>query len=163
MKVLLLRHGEAVDDAPSGDGDRWLTAHGRQATRRVAERMATHCAPRTIWTSPLVRATQTAEIVAGALGLEDNLSVERSLITGDVDALLRRLRAFDGANPLLLVGHEPTLSTLTRRLLGADTWPGYKKSMVCGLRWDRTGMARFEWTLLPKGPKLVERWEDLFA
>jgi phosphohistidine phosphatase len=158
-----MRHGEAVDDAPGGDGDRWLTPHGRQSTRRVAERLAVHCAPRTVWTSPLVRAAQTAELVVGALGLGDQPSVERALATGDVEGILRRLRAFHGEAPVLLVGHEPTLSVLTRRLLGEDAWPGYKKSSVCGLRWDREGLARFEFTLLPKGLRLVERWEELFV
>src|SRR5581483_6827547 len=122
--LLLMRHGEAVDGAPGGDGDRWLTSHGRQTTRAVAEHLARHMAPATVWTSPLVRAVQTAEILASAVGLQGSVEVLRELATGHDDAILQHVADFEGDGTLCLVGHEPTLSQLAVTLLGVRQWPG---------------------------------------
>ena len=105
MNLLLMRHGEAVDSAGVlGDGARWLTGKGRQHTRGVAEHLTSHASPGTIWTSPLVRAVQTAEIVALTCEIGDEFEVVNDLANGDCDALLSRVAAFRGARPLLLVG-----------------------------------------------------------
>ncbi len=158
MKILLMRHGEAVDqDHGMTDGERWLTAKGRRVTRLVADHVVKHSAPLAVWTSPLVRATQTAEILVSAAGLEDEVTVLREIATGDVSTLLSRLRAWNGPGPLAVVGHEPTLSVLAERLLDARGWPGFKKSAVCALTLDEGATrARFEWMLLPKGLTVVD-------
>jgi phosphohistidine phosphatase len=163
MKLLVMRHGEAVDEAPGmNDGERWLTAHGRKQTRAVAEHLVKHSAPATVWTSPLVRATQTAEIVVSAAGLEDNVSVVREIATGDITSLIRRIGEFQGDKPLILVGHEPSLSTLVMTLLHESRWPGFKKSAVCALELQGERPARFEWMLLPKHLRVIHELKDLF-
>ncbi len=158
MKILLMRHGEAVDHAPNmGDAERWLTAKGRRLTREVARAVVEHTAPAAVWTSPLVRAVQTAEILVGAAGLEDDVTVVREIASGAVDALREMLRAHHGHGPLAVVGHEPTLSTLAMSLLDERRWPGFEKSAVCALTLKRgEAHARFDWMLLPKKLKLVE-------
>lgn len=158
MKILLMRHGEAVDHAPGmGDGERWLTAKGRRVTREVAEALVAHTAPAAVLTSPLVRAVQTAEILVGAARLEDSVAVVREIATGDVETLQSLLRAYRGDGPLAVVGHEPTLSTLAMSLLNERSWPGFDKSAVCCLTLKRgEAHARFDWLLLPKKLKLVE-------
>src|SRR5215207_5369 len=67
-----MRHGPAEDSSPTGrDGDRALTPDGRERTRAVARALiAENEAPLTIVSSPLVRALQTAEIVAAVTELE---------------------------------------------------------------------------------------------
>src|SRR6184192_1996819 len=81
MKLCFLRHGEA--DWPNWnkpDDDRPLTERGRKEMKRVAkflERLKFSAA--TILTSPLPRASQTAEIVAECLGIE--LKTEPALAT----------------------------------------------------------------------------------
>ena len=67
MRVTLIRHGEAGDDAPD-DESRALTVRGRSDTRRVGRVLARRGIRFSlIVSSPLVRAVQTAEIVAAAL------------------------------------------------------------------------------------------------
>jgi phosphohistidine phosphatase len=155
MEILLIRHGDAVEDAPGlGDGGRWLTGWGRRVTREVGTWLAAHPKhrPAEIWTSPLVRAVQTAEILAGAVDLTDDLSVLPDLSTsGSPREVLRRVAHYRGEGPLALVGHEPSLSTLAVTLLGgAVRWPGFKKSAVLGVKWQGHGEAEFRFLLDPK-------------
>jgi len=157
MHLLLMRHGEAVDDSDGqGDGARWLTAKGRRVTREVAAHVAKHRPPAMVITSPLVRATQTAEILVGAVGLEDGVVVDGHLASGDVAAILRGLTRYKGQDTIAVVGHEPTLSILTRRLLGDLRWPGFEKSGVCALQWNTDGKARFLWALSPKKLRVID-------
>lgn len=157
MHLVLMRHGEAVDDSDGqGDGARWLTAKGRRVSREVAAHVARHRPPAVVVTSPLVRATQTAEILAGAVGLEDGVVVDGHLATGDVAAILRGLARRKGQGTIAVVGHEPTLSILTQRLLEDARWPGFEKSGVCVLQWNTEGRARFVWALSPRKFRLID-------
>jgi probable phosphoglycerate mutase len=69
-RILVARHGEAEyeTDACSDDGGS-LTPQGRQQARDLADRLRGERVAR-IWTSPLSRAVQTAEIAAAALGVD---------------------------------------------------------------------------------------------
>src|SRR5438309_12026701 len=71
IRIYLVRHGIAVDPAEKGaldDYSRPLTARGRRRFRRLARAFARLGEPPDfIFTSPLVRAVQTAEILAGTL------------------------------------------------------------------------------------------------
>jgi len=166
MQILIVRHGQAVDDAPGlGDSGRWLTGKGRKVTRRVARWMTKRkgSRPAAIWTSPLVRAVQTAEIVAGAAELTDQVTVVPELSPGrDPADLLRLLSSHRGPEPLALVGHEPQLSLLITSLIGEAAWAGLqgtddaearpklKKSGVAAIRWDGRGSATLRFLLDPK-------------
>src|SRR5262245_29492118 len=111
MEILLVRHGHAVDDAPGlGDAGRWLSARGRKTTRRVARWLAKSKKrrPALIWTSPLVRATQTAEIVAAYGNYKGEIRALAELSPGRDPGDLRKLLAeAPDLGPLVLVGHEP--------------------------------------------------------
>ena len=87
MKLYVMRHGPAADLAESGsDDDRALTASGRERVRGVAKALVdAQEAPLRILTSPLVRAVQTAEIVALVTKLDDRegkLEVRREVRPG---------------------------------------------------------------------------------
>lgn len=164
--LLLVRHGEAVEDlAGLHDGDRWLTDKGRKVTRDVARYLATHCPPATVWTSPLARAVQTAEILCNTPELPEGapheVRVIRPLATGDVADLVYRIAAFEGARPLVLVGHEPTLSALASHLLGEPWEHGFKKSGVLALHWAGQGKARFVWALTPKTMRVAKSRHEM--
>jgi phosphohistidine phosphatase len=141
MEILLIRHGHAVDEAPGlGDGGRWLSEKGRKVTRKVARWLAKSRKrrPVAIWTSPLVRAVQTAEILAAEAGLEGEVPSCAQLGPGHDPGDLLKLLASAGATvdgPLALVGHEPALSLLATALLGDIGFAGLKKSGVLGLTW----------------------------
>ncbi len=132
-----MRHGPAEDSAPSGvDGDRALTPSGRERVRAVAKVLvAEKEEPLRIVTSPLVRAVQTAEIVAIATKIGDRrgtVEVRREVAPGgDAAGLVYRLAA-EGAKRVMLVGHEPDLSSLAGGLLGGFGRP-FEKAMVVGI------------------------------
>lgn len=135
MKVYVMRHGPAEDDSPTGrDADRALTSSGRDRTRSVARALLDGAeAPVQIISSPLVRALQTAEIVAAVSGV-DAVEVRREVAPGgDAIALIGELlRA--GKRRVMLVGHEPDLSMLVLRLVGKAPDQGMLKAMVVGVR-----------------------------
>lgn len=121
MKILLLRHGIAEDIAPDGtDFGRRLTAEGVAAMRREAKGMLKlGLRPGVILTSPLVRAVETAAIVAEALGIPDRVREEVRLGPGFCLAHLRTLAlAHIEQKAIMLVGHEPAMSTLVGQLIG---------------------------------------------
>lgn len=159
MELLIIRHGKAVDEAPGlGDGGRWLTGKGRKLTRRVAGWLAKQKdrRPAAIWTSPLVRAVQTAEILAEAAELTEEVSAVAELSpTRDTAELLRLLSLHQGAQPLALVGHEPSLSMLVTSLLGDVGWTGLKKSGVVAVSWDGRGPGKQRFVLDLKEMKAV--------
>ncbi len=150
---MLVRHGDAVKAALDRDSERWLTAHGRATTRSVAAKLASLVPVATVWTSPLVRAVQTAEIVASGVASVAEVCVCRELATGDVRALRARVHGFAGAWPLCLVGHEPTLSALVASFFAlqpdAPLWPGFGRADVCCLGVE-DGAGRFCWALRAK-------------
>src|ERR1700722_9427363 len=127
MKLYVMRHGPAEDIAGSGlDEDRALTASGRDRVRHVAKTLVdAQEVPLRILTSPLVRAVQTAEIVAligrvdAQAGARDvALEVRREAHpSGNLKGLVEDLLD-EGAKRVMLVGHEPQLSDLVQALLG---------------------------------------------
>jgi phosphohistidine phosphatase len=158
MIIVLLRHGHAIDEAPGlGDAGRALSGKGRKATRKAARWLARRGKkqrPREIWTSPLVRAVQTAEIAAEALKLEDEVVVRAELSPGgSPDDLLRSLAEHRGTGPLLLVGHEPDLSVAAALLLGERSYPGLAKSGVVAIEWEGHGAGKVKAERSPKGDK----------
>ncbi len=139
MKLYLMRHGPADDRADSGlDSDRALTPKGRERVRGVAKMLLDlEEAPAHIITSPLVRAVQTAEIVAivSKLGARGGaVQVRRELSPGAAaDAVLfARRAAHDQAKRVLLVGHEPDLTGVAATLLHGFHRT-FDKAMVVGL------------------------------
>ena len=159
MDILIIRHGEAVDEAPGlGDAGRWLTGKGRKVTRKVGRWLAEKAERRAveIWTSPLVRAVQTAEVVAAELGLVDGVAARAELSPAhDPRDVLRALESAKPEGPVALVGHEPGLSMLATALLGDVGFPGFKKSAVLAVRWKGQGPATFQYYLSPKEMEVV--------
>jgi phosphohistidine phosphatase len=158
MMILIFRHGHAIDETPGlGDAGRALSGKGRKTTRKVARWIARRGSklrklrPAEIWTSPLVRAVQTAEIAAEALGIEDEVCVHAELSKGaSPDDLMRKLADYRGTGPLMLVGHEPDLSVIAALLLGERSYPGLKKSGLLAIEWEGHGPGKIK---LEKSPK----------
>ena len=175
MEILLIRHGQAVDEAPGlGDAGRWLTAKGRKVSRKVARWVAKSDKrrPATIWTSPLVRAVQTAEILAAEVGYKGELRCLAQLSPGhDPGDLIKLLGAETHEGPLALVGHEPSLSLIANALLTMGAPPpnprsglpgdigvsGLRKSSVLGLSWAE-GQGAFRFLLDPATMKAAKRF-----
>jgi phosphohistidine phosphatase len=154
MNLCFLRHGEA--DWPNWDkpdDERPLTERGRKEMRRVAkflERLK--FAPDVILTSPLPRASQTAEIVAERLGIE--LKTEAALAHGFSVERLRRLLAKTKAECVMVVGHEPEFSEVVKELTGGDV--KFSKAGIALLEINRNCTpGTLLWLFPPKFSKVI--------
>lgn len=113
MNVGFFRHGPAVARGTEGvaDADRPLTPEGRKKTVQAARGLrALDLGFDAVYTSPLPRALQTAEIVAELLGLPAPSVLDGLNPDGSPRRLLAGLRELVAESPLL-VGHEPLLSS----------------------------------------------------
>ncbi len=121
MKLYLLRHASAEDTARS-DAARELTKEGKEEARLAGAALAKLGAkPDHIFTSPLVRARQTAEQAGKALKFDGYVEVLAELENGhSADQLLKALKPYSDAKELLLVGHMPDLAGHLAALIGAE-------------------------------------------
>jgi phosphohistidine phosphatase len=122
MKVLLVRHGKAVARGTPGieENDRPLTREGEESFRQAAAGIVRLVErPAALLASPLPRAFRTAEILAEAWGKIAPLEAP-ALAGGSFVDVAELLAGCDPGATVALVGHEPHLSGLLARLLGAD-------------------------------------------
>lgn len=133
MICYFVRHGPAGDPAEwrGSDFERPLTAKGIERMTRVAKRLAKlGVTVDVVVTSPLVRAVQTASIIAGALNVP---SIEDKRLGGifNAGALKGILDDRAGADAVMLVGHEPTMSATIARVLGGASLEFKKGAVAC--------------------------------
>jgi phosphohistidine phosphatase len=156
MKLYVMRHGPAEDRSATGrDQDRALTPSGRDRVRTVARLLADAGEmPHLLLSSSLVRAVQTAEIVAvnGRLPVE----IRPELAPGGraVD-LVEHLRS-EGSKRPVLIGHEPDLSSLVDELLGSPLPVPMDKAMVVALHLKhREARATLRFILDPRAGEII--------
>ena len=157
MEIFLLRHAIAVERAEhrGPDEERALTAEGRRKLRGVAKAMrAMRLTIDIIFSSPLVRARQTADVVAQELKKRLQLTdrLQPGISSAEQVAWLKNLRP--APEGVLLVGHEPDLSELATHLLtgGRHLNINFKKAGLCKLTVQPVapGRATLDWLLTPK-------------
>ena len=137
QQLWFLRHGEAVPHESKPDFDRELTPRGERQSKvagAALARLGIEFAA--AYTSPKVRALDTARLACAPLGVEpepvDALAggLERSDV---LDLLL----AHDADARVLVVGHEPDFSQVVGDLTGGRI--DMKKGGVAGVRIERGG------------------------
>ena len=153
MRVLLVRHAEAVDTRSAGtDHDRWLTSAGRQTATRVGSALARlDLSFSCMYTSPLVRAVQTAEIlVATHPGFEGPLEVlpALSLDEGTTSQALEPIEHAGDDDLIVMVSHMPKVGVLAGHLAQLPSAPSFRTASTCLLEIDG-GKGRFRWMLDP--------------
>jgi phosphohistidine phosphatase len=118
MRLTLLRHGKAVarEDWQGDDADRPLTKDGADQAARVCKLMRPLIRAEQIWTSPWVRARQTAELASSAWKLPLR---EVEWLAGEALSPEERIERLPQQGEVVLVGHEPDLGILAGRLMGA--------------------------------------------
>lgn len=147
VQVFLIRHAEAVQETLAlADPHRHLTANGRRQARAIGDRLRWHdCEPTHIWSSPLVRAIQTAELVASGLQCETTVDAMPALAPDEKPRdVVAALTALTAASIIVLVGHEPGLSAVGALLVGQPGFASLAKAQAARiidgvLRW------RFAW------------------
>jgi phosphohistidine phosphatase len=135
-QLWLLRHGEAVPHESKPDADRELTPRGERqaiaAGRGLAKLGVEFDA---CYTSPKVRARDTARLACQALNIEP--IEEESLSNGfDRDDALELLLRHGADARVLVVGHEPSFSQVVHDLTGGRI--DFKKGGVAAVRAERT-------------------------
>ena len=139
MILDLVRHGHAVGAHPGGDAERTLSERGRQEVARLAEELAARgWRPECAFTSPLVRARQTASLLLDGHATRPAPAVLEALEPDvDPDETLAELGAHAGhASHVVLVSHLPLLGLLVKALTGED--PGFDPASFVRVELDGT-------------------------
>ena len=153
MQLYLIRHAHALD-APD-DFSRPLSSRGHAQVESLARYCRAHdlLHPEELWHSPLLRARETAQGLAQALGWKIPF-VETDELEPECNpqAVAGRLRTVP--RPLALVAHEPLLSALGTLLVSGSPWPIAFTMRTCdvlALECPEAGAARWaeQWHLGP--------------
>ena len=135
MDLILWRHAEAVELRENqADLDRALTPKGERQALRMAEWLNQRIAQSTrILASPARRCQQTAQALGRKVRSADELSPD-----GNGEGLLKAARWPDASEPVLIVGHQPTLGLVASFLLAElpQIWT-IKKGAVWWIRGRR--------------------------
>jgi phosphohistidine phosphatase len=132
QQLWLLRHGEAVPHDSKPDFDRELTARGERQAVAAGEALARlGLELAACYTSPLIRAAQTAALACEALSGEP---AEREEVGKGFDVeVVRELLAQHGdGDRILVVGHSPSFEQVVLDLTGGRV--DFKKGGVAGIR-----------------------------
>lgn len=118
MRIVLLRHGKAVNNEVMPDKDRYLTDTGKLELKQTLPYLADtlKSAEWEIWSSPLVRAKKTAEILLKSMK-NTPLKIKDFVEKGSFEDLVLALQK-TGAKNVVIVGHQPHLSDWVNQLTG---------------------------------------------
>lgn len=157
MDLILLRHGEAEDAAdPADDAARRLTDDGKKKLARSLPQLSLLLDDKkqlVIWTSPLVRARETAEILKSCLAtgeraLPSDVPQHEFIASGDWTSFILAAKTLNPASSLVLVGHEPYWGQWSQRLCGC-LLPFKKGAAACfdfdPFTWDPLGNGQAIW------------------
>jgi phosphohistidine phosphatase len=157
MDLYILRHGLAEDRSHTGkDSDRVLTPEGREKTRAAGKALRKlEITFDVVLSSPFARAWQTAEIITQECNCQKSLQQCAALSSGaPTDGVIQALQRVAKQSAVLVVGHEPDLSTLISVLLSGSPNLAItmKKGGMARLSCEEIapGRARLEWLLGPK-------------
>ena len=154
MDLFLIRHAAAGEGGLyCADGERPLTAEGRRSALAVGASLAQLGVKlERIAVSPLVRAVETAELVAVSLEYDGELEIWPELAPeGAPEAVIARLHARPGRTAL--VGHLPSIGNLLGTLLCRPSGVSMSKMSVVRLGWPETRdghPAKLVWVMTPK-------------
>ncbi|MDX6651063.1 MAG: phosphohistidine phosphatase [Solirubrobacteraceae bacterium] len=133
-ELWLLRHGEAEPHDARPDEERRLTPRGERQSRDAGAalaRLGVELAA--AYTSPRVRALDTARLACESLGVEPEV-VEALSGGWDADGARELLAGHEDDDAILVVGHEPDLSQVVRDLVGGRV--NLKKGGIATVRVD---------------------------
>jgi len=158
--LYIMRHGLAVARGSvrfSDDAQRPLMPEGKERMREIAEGL-NRMGFEVDWivTSPLVRAVETAEIIAESLASRVPVDVcEAMRPGGSAEGVIAFLAKRPNRTRVLVVGHEPDLSELAARLMGAGSHAnlGFKKGGCCMISFDEfppRNPGQLMWWLTPR-------------
>ncbi len=134
MHIYLVRHGDAVPEEDAGsDRDRWLSLRGREAARVLGRLLREqNIEPDAIVCSPLPRAVQTAELLAASLDFLHPIVSLRAL-EPSAQPRVAASAVMELGVRVVVVGHEPSISSLGAYLLGRPSFPPFRTAQCCAI------------------------------
>ena len=163
-ELYLIRHGIAEERGAKwpDDAKRPLTEDGIARLRKIARSLARlGVTVDMIVTSPLVRARQTAEIVAAGLDPHPHIATAESLAPGGTFAqVMSDLEKHAKRSRIALVGHEPGIGELAARFIGTRHAIPFKKGAVCRIDIEGVppaGPGELRWFLTPKLMRMIRK------
>lgn len=165
IELFLLRHAIAAERGPNypDDRERPLTTEGITRFKLAVEGLKRlDVKIELVLTSPLVRASHTAELLAASIGGKPRIETLEALAPdGRMTQVLDAVAKFSKrARHIALVGHEPDLGELAARLLRARGTIEFKKGAVCCLELDGAmpaGPGTLRWLLPPRALRKIHK------
>ena len=162
--MYFIRHGLAEErgEAWPDDSKRPLTDEGTSSMRKASRGLARlGVSVEIVLTSPLVRARQTAELVAAGLDPRPSVvNVDSLAPDGTYAAVVADLEKHARKTRIALVGHEPMIGELAARLIGSRHPIEFKKGGVCRIDVEDlppAGPGDLRWLLTPKILRAVKK------
>ncbi len=158
MECILIRHGIAVerDEWEGTDENRPLTERGKKRVRQAAAGLAAlGCKPTHLFTSPFVRAYDTARLLRTVVCPGLKVETREELAVGaKPEQLVNILRTLPSDAVVLCVGHEPFLGEVVSLFLCGKVLLNFpiKKAGAACLEVEgkgRAGQCRLRWWLPP--------------
>ena len=152
--IVMLRHGLAEDKTEGkADEERSLTSEGHARMKQIARGLE-RAFPKAqvIYSSPLLRAVQTALWVSKGYRSRVKVETTDSLIPGASAKSFQDFLNGLKERRVIVVGHEPNLSENLADILGFDGNERFelKKGGCYGVRLRPDGTTVFEWLLSPR-------------
>ncbi|NJN70368.1 MAG: hypothetical protein HC801_08905 [Nitrospira sp.] len=141
MKCILIRHGIAVerDEWEGTDENRPLTDRGKKRVRQAAAGLASlGCKPTHLYTSPFVRAYDTARLLRTMVCPGLKVETREELAVGaNPEQLVNILQTLPSDAVVLCVGHEPFLGEVVSLFLCGKVLPNFlfKKAGPLASKW----------------------------
>jgi phosphohistidine phosphatase len=134
VRIFLVRHGDAVPEEDAGsDRDRWLSPRGREAARILGRLLREQrVSPDAILCSPLPRAVQTAELIAASIDYLGPISSRRCFEPAAQPRVGATEVSAVGVS-VIVVGHEPSISSLGAYLLGRPAFPQFRTAQCMAI------------------------------
>jgi phosphohistidine phosphatase len=157
IDLFVLRHGEAGNRmaVAKEDSERPLTTQGRTEMLKIAKSLrGVGLKAKCVYTSPLRRARETAEIVAKILNIPLLQEWDELKPIGNKALLYRKIARHEQGSRLILVGHEPYLTSMIGDIIGnANTRLVLKKGGIGKVRinsFEPRISGELRWLLTPK-------------
>lgn len=167
MDCILVRHGIAVepDEWDGTEENRPLTEKGKRRVRQAAEGLAAlDCKPTHLFTSPFVRAYDTARQLRAIICPTLKIETREELVVGaKPERLVGLFRALPSDAVVVCVGHEPQLGEVVSLLLCGKALPNFplKKAGAALVESEgviNQGGGRLSWWLQPRQLRTMGKW-----